>query len=87
MLHVTGAFPPSRTAQSLHRFEGAHPSLFAAWSLAAPAGHLQALPRDLECQSPSLEVGRENLPADYPTALQPGAKEAKATLFISVKAS
>lgn len=35
----------------------------------------------------SLEVGRENLPADYPTSLQPGAKEAKATLFISVKAS
>ena len=31
----------------------AHPSLSAAWSLAAPAGHLQALPRDLECQSPA----------------------------------
>lgn len=35
----------------------------------------------------SLEVGRENLPADYSTSLQPGAKEAKATLFISLKVS
>ena len=35
----------------------------------------------------SLEVGRENLPADYPSSLQPGAKEAKATLCISLKAS
>lgn len=35
----------------------------------------------------SLEVGRENLQADYPNSLQPGAKEAKATLSIFLKAS
>lgn len=35
----------------------------------------------------SLEMGRENLQADYPDLLEPGAKEAKATLSTSLKAS
>lgn len=35
----------------------------------------------------SLEVGRENLQADSPDVLEPGAKEAKATPSISLKAS
>lgn len=34
-----------------------------------------------------MEVGRENLQADYPNLLEPRAKEVKTTLSISLKAS